>query len=370
MCIFLSLFCRGKESRIVLDWLKLQKTSLVGIDINCLEVKLIEISTYKGAHCIEGFAKEVLPSGALIANTIKNSHAVSECIQRALEKGNIRSKQAVLALPDSSIFSKVISVNAGLSEREVEEFIKINPEQQIPYSSHEISSDFQIVGRSPSNLAMQAVQIFVSRTEKINERVEAVTRAGLKVKIVDIESHAMARSAKLLVQELAHQKLGNGNADYRVAMINIGDLVTHLLVLEGNTLIFNREEEFGSQPLITALEEDKLKVLPYQWVAGAAAAISLPAELEVLLIQIKRMMQFFFSTNNNPRLDAIIVAGGVARLPGLLSLIQNTMGVITRIANPLRYFNVNNTIDYQALIEISPSLMLACGLALRRILVK
>lgn len=356
-----------KETRTVFNQLKFKGTSVVGIDINQFGVNLIEISVHNGTHCIEGFANEILPLGAIEGNTIQNSYAVSECIKRAILKGNIHGKKAIVAIPDAAVITKIISINAGLREREIEEFIKMDSENYVPYPSHEINVDFQIVGPSINNLAMQDVRVFVSRTEKVNELVTAVSRAGLEVKVVDIESHAMQRAVQLLIKELAAEKRDIGKLDAIVALIDIGALETNLFVLQGMNIVFTREEEFGSQSLVAALAQSNFGGGNADKFARTDEMASLQPLMEVLLLQIKRMLQFFFSTSHHQVLDAIILSGEIAQLTSLMPFLQKKMGVVTSIANPLSYLKTNKNIDYQLLIETSPSMMLACGLALRQI---
>lgn len=347
--------------------LKFKCTSVVGIDINCIGVSLIEISSHNGTYCIEGFARETLPLGALEGNAIKDSHVVSECLKRAVENGHIRSKQAVVAIPDAAVITKTISINVGLSEREIEEFITIESDLYAPYPSHELHIDFQRIGPSISQMAMQDVRVFVSRTETVNERVSVVNQSGLEVKIVDIESHAIQRSAQWLVKKLAVEGPADGKLDAIVALIDIGALETNLFIFQGMDVIFTRAEEFGSQSLIAAFAHSNLGTLACDNLAWWGEPTNSQPLMEVLLLQIKRMLQFFFATSHHQRIDKIILAGEIARAPSLQLFMQKKMEVVTIIANPLSYFKMNKNLDNQVLIEISPSMMRACGLALRRL---
>ena len=347
--------------------LKFKCTSVVGIDINRCSVKVVEISTHHGTQRIDGFAKEVLPLGALEGNTIKNSHVVSECIKRAIDKGGIQGKHAIVAVPDAAVITQVISINAGLSAREVEEFIKMESENYTPYPSDEINVDFQIMGSSLSNSAMHEVHVFVSRREKVDERVIAVNRAGLEVKVVDIESFAMQRSAQLLVKRSPHENQGKGQLEAIIALIDIGALEIRLVVLQGVRVIFTREEEFASKLLILALLQHNSEKFVSDQLAEWDEVTHLQHLMDGLLLQIKRLLQFFFSTSHYQCIEHLILAGEITGLPRFLPFVQEKMGVVTSIANPLNSLNVNKNLDYQSLLETSPSMMLACGLALRRI---
>ena len=166
--------------------LKCKVHSVVGIDINWFGVTLIEMSIFNGMHRIEGVSKERLPPGALEGNTIKHRHVVSECIQQALEKGGIHSKQAVVAIPDLEVMTQVISIHTGLCDREMEALIQLELAQDGIFKNHDMYVDFQSIGPSVDKFAMQEVRVFASRRESVNERIAVVNRADLQMKVVDI----------------------------------------------------------------------------------------------------------------------------------------------------------------------------------------
>ncbi len=356
-----------KEKRTVFNLLKLKrKNATVGVDIHHSGVNVIQVSFHQGLPCIDGFAKEVLPLGALEEGTIKNSQLVSECIKRALDKGNIQAKKAVIAVPDAAVITKFISVNADFSLKEIEEFIDIESDDLVSYSRNDVHIDFQVTGSSATNAAMQEVQVFISRAEKVNERVSVVNQAGLDVKIVDIESYAMQRSAQLFVKELVLGGAADDRSGELVAMIDIGWQEIRLFIFLGMDVIFTREEELDHESPIAAPAPYYSGEQAYHSLVRGDELSGLQTLMEVLLSPIQRLLQFFFSRSQYQRIDGIILAGEMARVPGLWLFLQKEMGVVTRVANPLSYLKVSQTIDYQAMIDASPSMMLACGLALRQ----
>ena len=88
---------------------------------------------------------------------------------------------------------------------------------------------------------------------------------------------------------------------------------------------------------------------------------------EMLLLQIKRTLQFFYSTSQHGFVDHILLAGGLARQSGLDSLIQEQLGVTTTVANPLCRMSFNKSVNLESINDDAPALMVACGLALRNI---
>jgi type IV pilus assembly protein PilM len=351
----------------VLKLFKPKHRSILGIDISSSAVKILEISGDEDQLCVVGYGRETLPPNALDGNVIRDIDAVAGCIKKLVATSKFDCKQAALAVPDSAVISKVVQINDGLNELEMEELVVIEADKYIPYPIDEINIDFEILGHSAKNQAMLDVLIVASRAENVNSRVESITRAGLEAKIVDVESYAVERAVQQLSQELPA-----GGQDKIVAVIDVGANYTHLFVLHGMRLIFSREEKFGGMQLIEAIAEHYN--MPVEHALAAKEEGSLPPDYEVevlkpfkdmLLLQIKRTLQFFYSTSQHGFVDHILLAGGLARQPGLAPLIQEQLGVATTVANPFMHMSLGKMVNLDSFNNDAPALIVACGLALR-----
>ncbi|MFI4919383.1 MAG: type IV pilus assembly protein PilM, partial [Legionellales bacterium] len=183
----------------------------------------------------------------------------------------------------------------------------------------------------------------------------------------DIESFAVERAAQQFVKALP--AVGK---DQIIAIIDIGMNYTHLFVLHGMRSIFSREEKFGGSQLLHAITEH-YKITPEQALL-ARDQQKLPIDYgpevlgpfkENILLQIKRSLQFFYSSGQHSFVDHILLAGGLARQPGLASLIQEQLGVTTTIANPFASMSLSRMVNVESITNDAPALMVACGLALR-----
>ena len=81
---------------------------------------------------------------------------------------------------------------------------------------------------------------------------------------------------------------------------------------------------------------------------------------------IQRAMQFFFTSTPYNSVDHILLTGGSAVIPGLDEIVSTRTQVNTVIANPFSSMAISPRIQLKRLVTDAPSLMVACGLALRR----
>ena len=331
-------------------------------------MEILEISSTNDQHRVEGYGSASLPENAMEGSVIKDAEAVANTIKALLVKSNISCKHAAVAVPDSSAISKVIQINDGLSEQEIEELVIMEADKYIPYPIDEVNIDFNVLGPSLKNSAMLDVLIVASRAENVTSRVDVITLAGLEPKIVDVESYAVERAAQLLASELPA-----GGEKKNIAIIDIGAVYTHLFVLHGMKMIFSREEEFGGKQLINS-------VVQHYGISTSEALLgieqgNLPEDYtnellqpfrESIVLQTKRALQFFFSTSQYTYVDYILLAGGVARQPGLAQLLQEHINIPTSVVKPFDRMDLAKGVERDIITRDSPMLMVACGLALRQ----
>lgn len=343
--------------------------SILGIDISSTSVKVIEISGKDEHRCVEGYGIEMLPSDVVDGHTIKDTNALANCIKQLVARHQLHSKWVAVAVPDSAVITKVLQINTGLNDSEIEEIILMEADKYIPYPIEEINLDFQVLGPSVKNMSMLDVLIVASRSENVSGRVEAITKAGLQAKIVDVESFAVERVVQLVSKELPAQ-----GKDKTIAVFDVGSIFANLFVMHGMKIIFTREEEFGSKQLLDELVSHY--GITYAEQVQMNTQEKMPSDYEekvltpfkdTILLHIKRSLQFFFSTSHHEFVDHILLSGGVAKIPNLADFIQEKTNVPTTLINPVNHMLLSKKASATGIINDAPLLMLACGLALRKV---
>ena len=81
--------------------------------------------------------------------------------------------------------------------------------------------------------------------------------------------------------------------------------------------------------------------------------------------QVSRSLQFFFSSSTYNSVDHIVLAGGSASIAGIEELIERKLGTATTVANPVAGMPLGSRVKSEKLHNDAPSMMIACGLALR-----
>jgi len=345
-----------------------KKPPLLGIDISSTSVKLVELSRSGGKYRVESYAVEPLPANAVVEKNIQEPEAVGEAIKKAYKRSGSKTRTCALAVASSAVITKVITMPTSIKEDEMEGQIQVEADQYIPYALEEVNLDFEVIGPTAKNPETVDVLLSASRSENVEVRVAAAEMAGLTAAVMDVEAYAIEHTLDLIMAQM--DDLDQAKAT--VAIIDIGATMTSINILNEGRLIYTREQTFGGKQLTEeimrryGLSYDEAGVAKKE---GGLPDNYVPEVLEpfkdTMVQQVGRFLQFFFAASQHNHVDQIILAGGCAAIPGVDELIESRIGTRTQIANPFGRMSLNTRVNPQRLGNDAPSLMIACGLAMR-----
>jgi len=277
-------------------------------------------------------------------------------------------KNLALALPSAAVITKKIIVPAGQQESDLELQVETEANQYIPFALDEVNLDFQVIGPAPNSPDDVEVLIAASRKEKIEDRVAAAEAAGLKATVMDVESFATQTAFELIQRQLAdHGK------DQNIAIVDVGTTMMNLNVLRNGQSIYMREQPFGGNQLTQEIQR-QFGMSPEEAEAAKRSG-GLPDNydsdvlapfLDTLGLEVARALQFFFTSSQFNQVNQILLAGGCAAIPGIDEIVTRRTSVPTMVANPFANMALSSKIRPKLLSSDAPSLMVACGLAMRR----
>jgi type IV pilus assembly protein PilM len=343
------------------------KPVILGLDISSTSVKLLELQQDGNNYRVQSLAIEPLPDNAVVEKNFQDVEAIGETIKKAVKHAGTKVKNAAVAVSGSAVITKIITMPASLSGGELESQIHLEADQYIPYPLEEINLDFEVMGPTENNPETIDVLLAASRSENIESRTAALEIGGLVPKIVDVEAYTIEHAADLLARNLE-----NNGKDKVIAVIDIGATMTSLNVIENGHLIYTREQNFGGKQLTEEImrryglayeEAGRLKKsggLPDNYIPEVLEPFK-----ETIAQQVSRFLQFFYTAGRHNSVDLIALAGGCAAIPGIDELVESQLDTPTVIANPFSKMSLSSKVNPESLSKDAPSLMIACGLALR-----
>ena len=342
---------------------------LIGVDISSSSVKMVELSSSgKGSYRLERYTIEPLPHEAVVDGNIMNLEQVGDAVRRAWKRMGTRIKTLSMAVPSAAVITKKIVLDAGQSEDDMEAQVEAEANQYIPFALEEVDLDFQVLGPDPNSPEQVEVMLAAARKEKVEDRVAVAETVGLKTTVMDIDAFAAQNALELMMAELP-----DGGRDQTIALVDIGASIMNVNILINNQSVYMREQPFGGLQLTQEImraygmsmeEADAAKRngnLPDNYQGDVLAPF-----MDTLALEVVRALQFFFTSTQYSQVDHLYLSGGTASIPDLAEVVAERTQVATVIANPFSGMEIPGRIKRAQLLIDSPSLLVSCGLALRR----
>jgi len=342
---------------------------LIGTDISSSAIKMVEIvDAGKGLYRVERYAIEPMPRDSVVEGNINNLDAVSDSLKRCHKRLGSNIKNLALALPNAAVISKKILVPAGQTEEDLELQVETEANQYIPFALEEVNLDFQVVGPAPNSPEDVEVLIAASRKEKIIDRMAVAEQAGLKATVMDVDVFAAQTAFELIESQFPDK-----GKDQNIAIVDVGASIMAVNVLRNDQSIYMREQPFGGNQLTQEIQ-NKFGLSPEEAEAAKRAG-GLPENyesdvlqpfLDMLGLEVARALQFFYTSTQYNQINHIVLSGGCAAIPGVDEAVGKRVQIETIVANPFVNMAISPKIKAKTLTQDAPSLMVACGLAMRR----
>ena len=341
---------------------------VLGIDISSSAVKVLELGRRGSGYTVEAMAVEGLPATAVVEKQIAEPEAVTEAIAKAISRSGTKLKRAAVAVAGSSVITKNILMPASYKDAELEEQIKAEADQYIPYSIEDVNIDFQVLGPAADAEDQVEVLLAACRRDTVDDRAAVIANAGIEPWVIDIEAFALENACSLLRHQMPDE--GRGHA---IAVVDVGSSATSMLVLNNGEVEYTRDQQFGGRQLT----EDIMRHYGMTWEeAGKAKRFgNLPEDYDAAVLspfiedvaqQIDRGLQFYFASSNQAaQIDRILIGGGCAAIEGIDRRVQERLQIPTEIAKPFMGMQITGRAKPQVVQRDETAMLLACGLAMR-----
>ena len=342
---------------------------MIGLDISSSSAKMVELGrTPNGEYVLERYGTEPFEKGWITDGQIEKFEEVAGAVRKLVKKSGTKTRQVVMAMPQSAVITKRIMLPAGLSDDELELQVETEANQYIPFSLDEVSLDFCVVGQSQTSHGDVEVLIAASRKDRVQDRQGLAEEAGLKPVVLDIESHASRMAMSRIIETLP-----NKGRDALVALFEIGADTTSLKVLRDDDMLYDRDQAFGGSQLTQLISRQY--GFSFEEAEQKKLAGELPDDYDNLILapfvdslsqEIGRALQYFFTSTPHHKVHYVMLAGGTATLPGLKDRVTELTSFAAMVVNPFDAMKFGVGVMESKVRKDAPAYLTACGLAMRR----
>jgi len=337
--------------------------SYVALDVGSSAVKLLEVRGAPDRPEVLRAGIAPVPDGALHNNAVQDIVAVAKVIRGLVESLGVRARHVVTAVPGPAVIIKKAHLTLRPAD-DLETLLMIEAANFIPESLDNVSLDYQVLRAEENEIEVLLAAV---RKDILSGFTMAITDAGLEPTIVDVDYFALENMFEL--------NYDSGPEDV-VGLINIGARYSSINIVRGGVSSTTGDVQAGGSEITDALvrmgglsREDAERAQAGEPVAGhpdQKIRELIASGTSELADAINQSLRFLWRTASDEPMRAIYIAGGGARVPGLIEKLGEKLEAPVELANPFARVHIGRAVDAVALEAMAPSLAVAVGLGTRR----
>jgi type IV pilus assembly protein PilM len=336
---------------------------LVGLDIGSSSIKSVELKSTKQGYELVSFGLEPLAQDTVVDGAIMDAPLVAGAIGTIFDRQEIKTRSVATAVSGHSVIVKRVNLPV-MTDEELYDRIQSEASQHIPFDIADVNLDYQILDSAESQMDVLLVAV---KKDKILNHTNVLAQAGKTPTVVDIDAFALQNCYEVNYDPDPAQT---------VALLNIGASVMNINIVRGGAPLFTRDVSVGGNQYTDALQkeldlsyEDAERLKKGEAVAGVNEehrGTILRSVSDILILEIQKTFDFFRATATGENIQRIYLAGGTARVPGLVDLLREEFALPVEELYPFRKIVINpGRHNEDQVRELAPRLAIAVGLALR-----
>jgi len=347
-----------------------RQKSLLGLDIGSGAIKLVQLDQTGEGYSLQRFGVRALDSELIVDGTIMDAGRVVAVIRELLEEQGVQGKEVAFSVSGHSVIVKKIQLPLT-PEEELEESIKWEAEQYIPFDINDVNIDFHILeGGDEQGLKDQMDVLLVAvKKEKLTEYTALVMEAGLQPVIVDVDAFTLENMFDINYEVMEGEV---------VALVDIGASVMNINIVKGGTFAFTRDISIGGNRYTETIQREFNVTFEQAEMAKrgeSVEGIDSDALFNIIGLlndkissEISRSFDYFRATSTNENIDRILLSGGGAKVKGLLDFLSEKSGLPVEMANPFKEIKIpDDKFDADFVRDMAPMASVGVGLALRAV---
>jgi len=327
----------------------------IGLDIGSNFIKAVKIEK-SDKYLVKDF----------IIQKIQSQQNLSVILKEVLEKIKAKDIPLNISLSGQNVVCRYATIPL-LSDLEFKNSLKFEITKYTPFLPADIYFDGYILRKDEKQNKMLVVIVAVKK-EYLNQRLKLMKEIGYELNVVDIDCLALVNCFNFNFSK--NKDLINKT----VALLNIGDSLSNLNILEKDTPLLSRDIRIGGKEITSRIsldlscsleEAERIKI----------KATSDKEELERIKPSLENVLSFlahelrisfdYYESQSASTVEKLYLCGGQVLLKDIKDILANYLGIETEIFEPLEGFVLDENLDIEKIKVNSLQLAVALGLALR-----
>lgn len=344
-----------------------KRDHLVGLDIGSSLIKVAEIKETSRGLVLKKFGAMEIPLGAIVEGSIQDVDGVAHVIRTLFKTHKIKERNVAISTGGYSVVIKTINIPT-VSEKELQNSIRFEAEQYIPYDIEDVNIDFQILGTSAFSPDQMNVLLVAAKKDLVAEYMGLTHRAGLNPCIIDVDTFALQN---------IHEIVDKGSLSDVVMLVDVGHSKTSLNIIKGNISLMMRDNSLGTAQIseeivsLTGCTHEQAEGV----ICGRETGLMEQEKFDAILStnvqrwcsEIYSVVNSYQSKSSEGNLDRVVLCGGGAFVKGFSESLASKILTDVSIINPFSGLIIDGKLfPGPFLARMAPLASIALGLALRK----
>ncbi|MFW6271233.1 MAG: type IV pilus assembly protein PilM, partial [Bacillota bacterium] len=290
---------------------------------------------------------EKLPPETIEDGSIIDQAIVTNRMEELFSRLKHSPRKVITTIPNNDLIIRTIELPA-MSENELEEALKWELEEILPYSIEDTVYDYLVTNKDEENTK---ILLTATKKEIINDYSHPLEEIGHPPDVINTQPMA-------LISLLKYQKI----LDEPTAVVDMGADKTRVVLGDWNQIYLSRSIDNGGNAFTEALiemesleyrraEEEKIKrgIIFEEEKDFAEEDISLMGlgndQINIareISEEINRSIEFYSIKNRGETINTIYLTGGTSKMKGIEQIIEEETDISPQRLNPLSGFEMNN----------------------------
>ncbi len=343
-----------------------------GLDIGNHSIKICQVKWKGNKPVLVAIGSASTPIGLIGSENTDHQKELARNVKEAIKDAGVGTKKVVVGLPESSIFTQLITI-PKVDEKKIDETIHWEAKKYIPIPIDEVRIDWIFLGERIINNVVNLDIFLIAAPNNLIQRYLKVLEYS-QIEPIGIETESISTTRAIWWKKQMGYESSPDNTS--VMILDFGAKSTDLSVVVGGSLIFSQSLITGSDALTEALVSDfgleyqqaeeykKNYGLDESQLEGKIAN-SLKPVMNVIVSEARKTLDFFRSRFQKSTPKRLLIVGDGAKLPGILTYMANELAIETALADPFSDVEISRSLKSK-FDQLSPAgFCVALGLALK-----
>lgn len=341
-----------------------KKSSYLGVDLGIGGIKMVELSSERGRAKLMTYAfidRLIVEQGKSLLDQPK---LTAELVAKMAKQAGVSTVRVVSGLPQNAVFTAALSLPAVKDAKQIKAMVELQVQKlsSLPLSdliidSRKIDTDAAEIKDHSRFLVTGAPKVMVAKY------VEIFKQAKMELVALETEAFALVRSL------VGHDKSV-------IMILDVGAMRTNMTIVEKGIPYLTRSVNAGGAMLTKTIAEQMgvshEEAEQMKLDMGKDEGIEVPPAVQVLLQPILNEINYSIGEfrrredHQQSKMEKIIITGGSAHLPGMVSYLRDKLNVNVYVGDPWARVAVPEPLR-PVLDDIGPRFAVAIGLAMRDI---